>query len=255
MKLNLLTIVLDGMPWITGHINVLNRLQCPWHWYVIEGAAANKRDTAWMRSQIGRLSYDGTTQYLNGLARHPNVTVIRKELWDGKVEMCNAGTVLMDDGVLLQMDSDEIWTTGQLITMIALFQNDPSLSMLRFFCRFFVGPNIVTATDDAYGNNPGEWLRAWRFKKGMTFDKHEPPTLFGNRGKSLSREETRCHGLVFDHMSYVVEKQVAMKESIYGYVGAAAQWKRLQQNQTWPVKLKNFLPWVDDRATADLLVK
>jgi hypothetical protein len=51
---------------------------------------------------------------------------------------------------------------------------------------------------------------------------------------------------VFQHFAYVLPKQLAFKESYYGYRGALLHWKKLQQHRSFPAKLKDFLPWVND---------
>jgi len=261
LSLQIFTIVKNGQPWISHHLPVFHDLTVPWHWVIAHGTSAAVHDTAWMAPQEPGLSTDGTTEFLAGLKNHPRVTVLERSIWDGKASQCNACLQAIEargikECLLLEVDSDELWTAQQLETLSGWFKEDSTVAAARFRCTFHVGMNIVTTTDDAYGNNPGEWLRAWRFKSGMRFVSHEPPNLAGNQGHILSRDETTAAGLVFDHFSYCTEAQLRFKETAYRYPNALAQWRRLQANTEWPVnRLKNFLPWVDDRATADLLIK
>ncbi len=243
LPLHVFTIALDAMPWLACTFAELSKLtDVPWSWTIVEGAAMNVKDTSWMQSQAPRLSSDGTTEFLDAIASHPRIRVIRRLRWEGKVEMCNAAIEAGGvDGVLFQVDGDELWSADQFRRIVELFEDDPSLQMARFHCRYFVGPNIVT-TD---AGKADEWLRAWRFGIGMRFAKHEPPTLIGCSGKSLHRLETARMGLVFDHHAYTLPKHVAMKEKLYGpkYKGAVAGWSKLQANPSWPVKdLGVFLP-------------
>ena len=246
IPLRILTIVLDGMPWLPLQLQALNRLTCDWHWFVVEGAAKNVADTKWCRPQEARLSNDGTTEFLDGLKSHPRVTVLRSPQWEGKVAMCNAPLHLITEPcVLLQVDADEFHRPEVIDLMVARFRFDPELMRLQFNCRYFVGPNIIT-----HEERPTLWQRAWRFTPGNLFSKHEPPTLNGNRGLSAVCADE------FDHYSYVLESQVAYKEKFYGYAGAVNQWKKLQQNTVWPVaKLTDFLPWAGKRSSADLYMK
>lgn len=244
------TLALDAMPFITHHLPVFNRLKSPWNWIVVEGAAQNTRCTYWCNPQSPRLSNDGTTQYIDGLSQHPRVTVLRQHIWDGKVSMCNAALEkIKEPCVLMQIDSDELWTTEQLAKIIWLFENQP-ISLMNFYCNYFIGPNIVTT------DNTGMWIRAWRFKPGMRFQSHEPPCLGGANSITMDRDTTRAQGLVFDHMSYVTEDSVRFKEEFYKYTGALEQWKRFQKNTVWPVtRLKDHLSFAGASATADLFVK
>src|SRR6185503_8916213 len=91
MKLVFLTIVLDGMPWVTRHWPEFERLDFDWQWHVVEGAAANTACTSWCAPIAPRLSNDGTTQYLDALASYDHRVILhRKELWQGKLDMVNA---------------------------------------------------------------------------------------------------------------------------------------------------------------------
>lgn len=234
-SLSIFTLALDAMPWIACTFAELNRLNdVPWNWTIVEGAALNVGDTRWMQPQKPRLSADGTTEFLDAIAVHPRIKVIRQPQWAGKRPMCNAAVATFKErGVLMQVDADELWTCDQFRRIVEMFEDDIMLRNARFHCRFFLGPNCVT-TDLG---KPAEWLRVWRYEPGMTFDSHEPPILEGNHGKSITREETAARGLVFEHHSYTLPKHVAMKEALYGpkFRGALAGWHRLQANTQWPL--------------------
>jgi hypothetical protein len=252
----LLTIVLDGMPWISSHLQQFEKLSVPWHWFIAEGRADGILDTGWCKRLPGRLSNDGTTEYLNDLTYHPRVTRLSQGLWPGKTAMFNAMVELCDKpGILMEIDSDELWETRQLTQMHSMFTAMRDRDCAYFPCDYRVGPNLRTITPGAYGNNPGEWLRAWRYTPGMRMQSHEPPMLGAGPVKPFTLEETRAMGLTFLHPAYATEKQVAFKEIYYGYAGAVEQWRRLQANTVWPAKLKDFLPWSDDRAMVDEVIK
>jgi glycosyltransferase involved in cell wall biosynthesis len=248
------TIVLDGMPWLAHHLAQFEKLPDPWRWIIAEGVADPVLDTGWCKPIPHRLSTDGTTEYLNGLKSHPRVKVLQSPRWPGKTAMFNAMLQYCDrPGVLMQVDSDELWTASQIGTIASMFQNDHDCAY--FQCDYRVGPNLRTVTIGAYGNNPGEWLRAWRYVPGMRFQSHEPPVFGAGPINPFSFGNTKDRGLLFLHQAYATEKQVAFKEQYYGYTGAVEQWRRLQANTKWPARLKDFLPWSDDRAMVDQVVK
>lgn len=250
MRLSAFTIVLDGEPWIRHHLEVLQKTNLEWNWVIVEGVARPTKDTSWVKGIEPRLSLDGTHEYLKSI-NDKRVKVISRPRWENKTSMCNEAVQYLPSGVLMQIDSDELWKSDQFETIVNWFEQDRSIQRMRFFCRYYVGPSIITTGFDSYGNNPGEWLRAWRYSHGQRFITHEPPVLGRQVGYGIGRELTAARGLVFDHMAYASEKQVAFKEEYYGYEGAVRQWRRLQANKIWPVKLKDFLPWVDDNATAN----
>jgi len=254
MTLHLLTIVLDGEPWIRRHLPEFERLPFPWMWHVVEGAAMNRHCTSWCNAQKPRISSDGTTKYLDTIAHHPKVRLHRRTQWDGKIEMVNTPLAdIREECVLMQLDSDELWHAEQLESVVRAFDICRDVGSMQFRCNYFVGPNIAAVTDGCYGNRGDEWMRAWRFRPGMKFISHEPPVMAGTRGRMMTRKDTAALGMVFDHMAYVSEKQVAAKGAFYGYRDAVKHWRRLQENKVWPARLGSFLPWVHDEAMADLV--
>lgn len=240
LPLHVFTIALDAMPWLGCIFAELSRLtDIEWRWTIVEGAAMNVKDTKWCSQQAPRLSNDGTSEFLNAIAHHPRIKIIRNPRWEGKVEQCNAALrTFTQEGVLLQQDCDELWTCDQYRTMVHLFEDDSTLGKLCFKCRYFVGPNIVTLDE-------GDWWRAWRFMPGDLFHTHEPPVMAIERGRSENREWTKRLGLIFDHQSWTLPKHVSQKEKFYGarYRGALAGWLRLQLHPAFPTGLKQFFPW------------
>lgn len=257
MKLNAFTLVLNGMPTLPSVFFALNALpkSQPWHWYVVEGASLNVNCTAWCQEQEPTLSTDGTTEFLNMLSIHPRVTIFRKELWTGgKVEMANVAlSEMREPGVLMQIDADELWQTAQLQEIAEMFEDSPWLNA-RFFCRYFVGPDLITGGTNSYGNKSDEWLRAWRFVPGSRFVSHEPPRLEYPKGvcldggRYMTREETLQRKLIFNHYSYAFENQVHYKSLFYGYGEEGLNgWRQLQQvsRGAFPLKLKTYFHWAD----------
>ena len=254
MKLCIFTIVLDGMPWITKHLPVFQQLKCDWEWTVIHGAAMNNGSTRWCKPQEGRLSTDGTTEYLKTIASNDHddirpTTVVESEYWRSKDEMVNAALKYIDEPcVLMEIDADEIWTPYNLECIVAGFCADPLIQMMKFACRYFVGENLITQGEHCYGDMDYEWNRAWRFMPGMRFKSHEPPILDTPITHFIDKDVTRKMGLVFDHYAYATEAQVRFKEQWYGrngeYDGLLDGWQRLQEVKDFPVRLRDYFPHV-----------
>jgi glycosyltransferase involved in cell wall biosynthesis/radical SAM superfamily enzyme YgiQ (UPF0313 family)/ADP-heptose:LPS heptosyltransferase/ubiquinone/menaquinone biosynthesis C-methylase UbiE len=274
VPIHFFTIVLNGEPFIRYHIDVFKKLPFKWHWHIMEGVADLKHDTAWSLKMGGRISNelhhngrsnDGTTEYLDELAqRYPeNITIYRKSegvFWDGKLEMVNAPLAnIKQECLLWQVDADELWTLEQICAARDMFIAEPDRTAAYYLNHFFVGENLVTTTIDTYGNNTGyEWLRTWRFKPGFRWTAHEPPRLCMPAGngswadiaaiKPFKHSRTSEKGLVFQHYAYATEKQLGFKEIYYGYKNAIAQWRRLQQQNDFPVFLRDYFAWVNDAA-------
>lgn len=253
MKLHVFTIALDGLPFLFTQFATLNSLRLDWMWHIVEGASENSHCTSWCRPQAPRLSKDGTTSLLNSWRSHPRIRIYQKQLWPGKVAMCNTALEQMrDDGVLLQLDADEIWRADQIEALVGMFEYQAALHTASFYCRYFWGWNLVSSTKD---DSMNDWRRAWRFKSSMRFTKHEPPVLAGCPDRGFTRDDTRKRGLIFDHYSWCLAEQVQFKEAFYGRPGAFNGWSRLQHHRNFPVRLKQFLSWEPENSTADLLHK
>jgi ADP-heptose:LPS heptosyltransferase/tetratricopeptide (TPR) repeat protein/glycosyltransferase involved in cell wall biosynthesis/GT2 family glycosyltransferase len=277
LPIHFFTIVLNGMPYIRQHIGILKKLKCEWHWHIIEGIADLVGDTGWSKQNGGRISpvlhdrgrsIDGTSAYLDELSSQykKHITVYRKPLdvfWHGKLEMIQSPLAAIKNECLLwQLDVDEIWTAEQIQAAHSLFQQHPDKTSAYYYCHFFVGPDLVTTTRDTYGNyTRTEWLRTWRYLPGDYWRSHEPPQLMrpSKAGEPINlglfnpfrQNETSSKGLVFQHYAYATEAQLEFKEAYYGYENAVKQWLRLQAQEKFPVKLKNFFGWVKDEALVD----
>jgi hypothetical protein len=271
LPIHFFTIVLNGMPYIKYHINVLQNLPFSWHWHIIEGVASLSYDTSWSLQFGGRIpenlhnqgrSVDGTSEYIDGVASTwpENITVYRKplgEFWNGKCEMVNTPLhEIPEECLLWEIDADEIWILPQIIRLRQMFLENPVKSAAYYWCSFFVGENLVVSTRDCYSQHPNaEWLRTWRYKPGDFWLAHEPPTLlrpFPNgvvtdlACNAFSNRETEENGLVFQHYAYATPDQLQFKESYYGYSGALKKWYALQQQKKFPVFLRDYFPWVQD---------
>jgi len=271
LPIHFFTLVLNGEPFIRHHIETFRALPFRWVWHVIEGVADLKHDTAWSLAGGGRipdsfheagLSNDGTSLYLDTLAAEfpGQVRVYRKpagEFWDGKREMVNAPLPhILEECLLWQVDADELWTTAQIIAARALFLEEPERTAAFYWCWYFVGDDILITTRNCYAQNPAqEWLRTWRFQPGDNWARHEPPELVRLQEdgaladvaqlRPFTHAETEERGLVFQHFAYATPAQVRFKEVYYGYTGALAAWRKLQ-DAPLPAQLRDFLPWVRD---------
>jgi len=273
LPLRILTICLNGMRYLPQQYETFKKLSVPWQWDIVEGLADLQGCTSWSVGRGGHLpagmhkdgrSTDGTIEWLMDL-EDPLVTVWEppvvdvekktRRLWNGKQEMVNAPLYTFNrESVLIQIDVDEIWTVEQLERIHQMFSSNPDRTAMWFWCRFFVGPNLILDNRGKYANNPVvEWVRAWRFQPGYFFWRHEPPVLCspkveGNLAhvKPFRHDETAAAGLVFDHYAYAHRESVEFKEHYYGYGGAVAAWERLQENTVFPVEARKFLPWIPD---------
>jgi len=256
--LTLFTIVLNGEPYIEQHLATLRRLTIPWQWRIVEGVAEPTNCTSWCRPMPDRwhrdyASVDGTHEFLkaiNGWRGDTGSVGVsgRRSPWPGKLAMVARALEGVQGGVVMQIDSDEIWQAWQLERIYWLMMQQPVATAARFACRYWVGPNKLLTSTTGWARGDLEWLRAWRWGPGMKFFRHEPPIATGF-DRCVTIESTQAAGLVFDHFAYVTEQQIAMKQDYYGYTGLVDAWHRLQATPG-PVNLQEFFPFAIG-ATAD----
>jgi glycosyltransferase involved in cell wall biosynthesis len=277
LAVHFFTIVLNGEPFIRYHIDIFKQLPFSWHWHIVEGVADLKHDTAWSIKQGGHitdnlhdrgLSKDGTTAYLDDLSRqYPDqITVYRQPqgaFWDGKREMVNAPLAnIQQECLLWQIDVDELWTIEQLVSARNLFIRHPDKTAAYYWCWYFVGQELVVSSRNCYSQNPlQDWLRTWRFYPGCVWAAHEPPRLLAPQPNGewrdlaivnpFGHDETEAEQLVFQHFAYVTPEQLQFKQHYYGYANAVARWQTLQAETRFPVRLRQYLPWVRDLTTVD----
>lgn len=276
LPVHFFTIVLNGMPFISHHIDAFRHLPFRWHWHIVEGAADLVADTGWSLPNGGHmpgnfhhdgLSIDGTSEYIDQLKRlfPDNITLYRMpagQLWQGKLAMVNAPlNSIQEECLLWEIDADECWSHAQLCTGWRMFHDEPWRSAAFYWCHFFVGPQLVVSSRNCYGQVAGqEWLRTWRYSPGCRWVAHEPPRLISpepDGGYDIARQtpytndETEAKGLVFQHFAYITADQVRFKEKYYGYRQATYHWMQLQKEINFPVRLGDYLPWVPDGTTVD----
>lgn len=263
LPLHIITIVLDGMPWIAWHYEEFKKLREPWTWWVLEGVAQPRKDTSWVAEVAPRLSVDGTTDWMKALAaQEPRVRYVAQPAWPGKTQMFNHALDRVQDPefVLWQVDHDEIWTAEQIEAGREMLSAGPH-NCAYFRCRYFVGPDIVITNREGFGNHGAyEWRRAWKVKSPAMFETHEPPVVAGFEPRPADRDATERLGLVFDHFAYATEAQVRWKETYYGsknnangwkYRNAVDGWRRLQAAPMPCQDVGAYLPWVGPGVRAD----
>ena len=232
----IVTAVLDGMPWIATHYHNFTKLKQDWEWHIVEGVSANIADTGWCSTQSPRLSVDGTSEYLEFLAGlDTRVHYYSSKLWRGKTEQLNSAIRhFKEDGYLLQVDADELWTAPQIERACSLLGKR---NCAFFRCKFYLGPDIITSGYGTWGNRTDtEWLRLWKYRAGQEFITHEPPRLTSMIMDPVPHDETERAGLVFEHRAYATESQVLFKEKYYNEPGLLEGWHQLQQNSQFPTR-------------------
>lgn len=272
MPLEFFTLVFNGMPFLPYHLGVWRKLNLPWRWHVVEGAADLVKDTAWSVPRGGRLppavsrwnpgSSDGTWEYLQEIQRQDPERIVlyphpKRRLWKGKVEMIRQITPHLRNPCLLwQVDVDEFWTPESVERLHGLFLAHPNRTSAFLHCEYFIGPQRHVISKDTWATGARDWLRVWKFRRGMWWKDHEPPRLVNAKREDVGylrpwhRDETLAAGVSFQHFAYALESQVRFKEIYYGYRGAVERWKQLASSRG-PLPPDSFLPWAQPGARSE----
>ena len=154
MNIEFFSLCLNGQPFVQYQYETFRRLNVPWRWHVIEGAASIAHCGAWGDcskrflpewSHKNNLSVDGTTEYLDSI-NDDRVIVYRTKdqtMWDGKISMVNAFLPeIKDESILWEVDIDEFYTVNQIHGVYNLFNSKNSLDSALWWCYFFVGPKL-----------------------------------------------------------------------------------------------------------------
>jgi glycosyltransferase involved in cell wall biosynthesis len=197
-----LSLVLNGMPFLAYHAEMLRELESKhgvrWRWVAVEGPAAGRahRRRPYSRAPLPRTAYrqgsgesvDGSAEFLDELsAQWPGeVQVLRpsasgREQWEDKLEMANEGTAWLlnrpdqpECSALLQLDADELWSADALAAVVRLMTQQQRLNAAvgggspacaYLDCHFFIAPELVTVSrgPGVYSHDDElEWLRVWR---------------------------------------------------------------------------------------------
>jgi hypothetical protein len=256
MKRIAFTLVLNGMPFIKQQAEIIPKIFD--EWYIIEGAVIPVRDTGWCKNIPQEFysstyrSIDGTSEFLDSI-ECDKIKIIRKSgLWEGKLEMCNSFITDLENCTLMEFDVDEIWDIDTLHQVLEYAEVNDHFDSMIFKCNYYVGSDIIITSEGGYADHSYEWIRLWKIKEKTKWKSHEPPILEGCE-RYLSKTFTKERGWLFDHYAYTLEDQLTFKEKFYGYAGALDQWKRLQNNATFPCLLREYLPWVHDNTVVDKL--
>jgi hypothetical protein len=259
------TILLNNREYLQKQYEILKQLPFNWDWNISEGVADAVKDTDWCSNDLSQkwhedyLSIDGTTELLNELSlNNKNIhwhrtynkrdstavssknNVYRK--WDGKIEMVNTAIKHSGYKILHQLDIDEFWTISQLLIIRELMICTDKNTM-QYYCNFFIGNNLITK--GKYGNRDVDWIRTWKVDNlSYKFETHEPPIIKDLEINLLDKNYTIKANLIFNHYAYVQEESVVFKADYYKRPNLVKQWKRLQEQTNFPVKLKDYFDFI-----------
>lgn len=195
-------------------------------WVIVEGQAKNGGSTGWCNDiETPAQSDDGTVEFLQSIKAKNKVFYTPGVAFASKDHQVNKAIQFLQQmqykyGFLWQVDVDEHWTVEKLQAAERFAENSPHMAFSFEFNHY------VKKLDDGYVVARGDWgtayvNRLWKWH-GQYFKTHEPAVLHGQKYAQA------IPGILFDHYSYVFEKDVKHKSLYYGgHQFVYENWKRL----------------------------
>ncbi|MBI1912004.1 MAG: glycosyltransferase [Deltaproteobacteria bacterium] len=166
--------------------------------------------------------------------------ITREGFWPEKTEMSNAYMDACSGDYIWQIDVDEFYRKEDIQKIISILSENPEIEQVSIktlnFWRSFQA--IMQGASYAYGAD--EFIRIFKFRRGLRYLTHRPPTLMDENGKELkikkslnAKELFTNHGIAMYHYSYVFPEGVKSKSSYYAQMG-------------WGKGCEDGLKWAED---------
>jgi hypothetical protein len=208
----------------------------------------------WQR-QGKTTSTDNTNKILDEFPDPENKIKIVHGQFSEKDDQCQAYMKYINDDIdyIWNLDSDEVYSTNDLIKIIEFLKNESPTSVGIRSCSFYGGfDNYLTG----FELNRDNFLRIFKFIKGSNWLTHRPPTIQYPENSNITMKhidsETLFNtlGVQMYHYSYVFPDQVFKK---VGYYKDSVSKNNCIDNYFYEI----YLPWVlgDDNIKNNIELK
>jgi len=196
----------------------------------------------WQR-QGRTTSLDDTNKILDEFPDPENKIKIVHGQFNEKDDQCRAYMQHINDDIdyIWNLDSDEIYTTGDLEKIISFLESEKPTSVGVRSCSFYGGfDNYLTG----FELNRDNFLRIFRYTKGSTWLTHRPPTIQYPINSNITKKHIDSDtlfnslGVQMYHYSYTFPDQVYKKVNYYKDSVS-------RQNCIDDYFNRVYLPWVD----------
>ena len=122
---------------------------------------------------------------------------------------------------LWQIDIDEFYKEEDMVSIIGMLNNDPSITAVSFKQKSFWGGIDYLSESYAFLRNKGGWNRIFKWSTGYKYITHEPPTVWDEKGIDLhqkhwiSGEKMKRKNIYMYHYSLLFPWQVEQKLKVY----------------------------------------
>jgi glycosyltransferase involved in cell wall biosynthesis len=154
--------------------------------------------------------------------------VTRKGFWPKKDELgrdrtpqCRAYAEKATGDYLWQIDIDEFYKHQDMLRIVKMLKNDPSITAISFKQKSFWGDIHYVSESYALLRNKGGWNRIFKWSNGYKYITHEPPTVYDENGADLHRqhwisgEQMKKKKIYMYHYCLLFPWQVEQKSKVY----------------------------------------
>jgi len=146
----------------------------------------------------------------------------RDELGRDRTHQSRAYSERATGDYLWQVDIDEFYRTEDMLKIITMLRNDPSITQISFPVHtFWARPAYVV---DGWKRRRGDpFNRLFKWGPGYQYVTHEPPTVIDNTGRDLinlhwiTAKQMAHKGIYLYHYAHLFPRQVLQKAQIYQY--------------------------------------
>jgi glycosyltransferase involved in cell wall biosynthesis len=121
---------------------------------------------------------------------------------------------------LWQVDIDEFYMPEDMLRVLRMLSDDPSITAVTFPYRdFWARPDYLA--DSWKSRRKGVAHRLFKWEQGYTYQRHRPPTVIDDCGRDLrglnwvSARDMARRGVWMYHYSHLFPSQVLQKASVY----------------------------------------
>ena len=112
----------------------------------------------------------------------------KDELGRSRTPQCRAYAERATGDYLWQIDIDEFYRKEDMLKIMKLLNNDPSITAISFKQKSFWGSIDYISESYALLRNKGGWNRIFKWDTGYKYITHEPPTVVDEKGVDLHQK-------------------------------------------------------------------
>jgi glycosyltransferase involved in cell wall biosynthesis len=145
----------------------------------------------------------------------------KDELGRDRTPQSRAYAEIVTGDYLWQIDIDEFYKKEDMISILKMLYNDPSIAAISFKQKSFWGGIDYISESYALLRNKGGWNRIFKWGNGYKYLTHEPPTVLDEKGIDLhkkrwiSGEIMKRKRIYMYHYSLLFPWQVKQKAKVY----------------------------------------